>query len=87
MSLSHTTGFDTSGTRRHNGRHFYVFAFNESPAGERFFLPAPSIKKKEDSTATSVARPVFIFNPSSTANKTYLDGRAQLRLVGESGVT
>ena len=31
---------------RHNGRvtiwHFYVFDFNESPAGECFSLPAPS---------------------------------------------
>ena len=39
--------------------HFYAFDFNESPVGESFSLPAPSIKKK-DSIATSVFRSVFI---------------------------
>ena len=75
--------------RRHNGRitiwHFYVFDFNESPAGESFSLPAPSIKK-EDSTATSVSRPVLISTPSSAANNTYLDESEQPSLLGESGV-
>ena len=60
-------------------RHFYVFDFNESPAGKIFSLPAPSIKK-EDSTAT---RPVFISTPSSAANNTYSDESAQPRLLGE----
>ena len=78
--------------RRSNGRviciwHFYVFAFNESPAGESFSQPATSIKTKEDSTVTSVSRPVSIFTPSSTANKTLLVECALPRLVGESGVT
>jgi hypothetical protein len=59
-------------------QQFYVFDFSESPAGESFSLPAPSIKK--DSTAT---RPVFISTRSSAANSTCLDVSAQPRLLGE----
>ena len=62
-------------------QHFYAFDFDESPAGESFSLPAPSIKK--DSTATSVSSPVFISTPSSDAKDTYLDESAQPRLFGE----
>ena len=73
--------------RRHNGRlntiwHFYVYASNDSPVGESFSLPAPSVKK-EDSTATSVSRPVFICTPSSAANNTHLDESAQPRQLRE----
>ena len=63
-------------------RHFYVFDFNESPAGESFSLPAASIKMK-DCKATSVSRPVFISTPSSAENNMYLDESAQPRLFGE----
>ena len=45
VSRTHLTHLDQR-------RHFYAFDFNESPAGESFPLPAPSIKK--ESTATSV---------------------------------
>ena len=61
--------------------------FNESPAGESFSLPAPSIKKEEDSAATSISRQIFIFTLSSAANKRNLDASLQPRLVGESGLT
>ena len=74
VSRTHLTHLDQR-------RHFYAFDFNESPAGESFPLPAPSIKK--ESTATSVSRPVFIYTPSSAANKRYLDESAQPRLFGE----
>ena len=77
--------------RRHNGCLFTIgdfkFDFNESTAGESFSLPAPSLKKEEDSTATSISRPIFIFTPSSAANKRNLDASLQPRLVGESGLT
>ena len=50
---------------RHNGRLITIwhceFDFNESTTGEGFSLPAPSIK--EDSTATSISPPIFIFTP------------------------
>ena len=65
VSRAHLTHLDQRGI---NGRlifiwHFYVFDFNESPARESFSLPAPTIKKKEDNTATSVSRPVLYIPP------------------------
>ena len=62
VSRAHLTHLDR---RRLNGRvitiwHLYVFDFNESPAaGESYSLPAPSIRKEEDNTATSDSRPVL----------------------------
>ena len=43
----------------------FKFDFNESQAGESFSLPAPSIKKEQDSAATSISRQIFIFTLSS----------------------
>ena len=67
--------------------HFYAFEFDESPAGESFSLPAPSIKKK-DSTVTSVSRPVFISTPSSAANaiRIWMGVSSQHSWEGESAV-
>ena len=41
-------------------RHFYELDFNDSPTGESFSLPAPSIKKK-DSTETSFSSSLYIY--------------------------
>ena len=76
--------------RRDNGRVITIgdfkFNFNESTAGESFSLPAPSRKKEEDGAARSISFKIFIFTPSSAANKTNLDASPQPRLVGESGL-
>ena len=58
-----------------------------STAGESFSLPAPSIKKEEDSAATSISRQIFIFTLCSAANKRNLNASPQPRLVGENGLT
>ena len=75
-----------------NGRlifiwHFYVFDFNESPARESLSLPAPTTKKKEDNTATSVSRPVLYIPPpppQTVGLRIWMS--VQPRLLGESAV-
>ena len=63
VSCAHLAHLDR---RRHNGHLMklslfgILLDFNESPAGDNFYLPAPSIKKKEQRSDVSYSSGLYI---------------------------